>query len=77
MVPVKIYSGVKENLALILQRLDFPVQMFSRTALMSCHAADFGRCLIFGFGSSGSWFGFFEGVCLVVVAGVFSPKINI
>lgn len=61
---------------LILQRLDFPVQMFSRTALMPCHAADFVRCLILGFRSSGSWFGFGGGVvCLVVVVqGFFSRK---
>lgn len=43
---------------------------------MPCHAADFVRCLILGFRSSGSWFGFGGGVvCLVVVVqGFFSRK---
>lgn len=60
---------------LIFQRLDFPVQMFSRAALTSCHVADFVRYLIFGFGSSGSWFVFLRrfGWLIIVVQG-FSPQ---
>lgn len=64
-----IYSTAKNafscqrELRVNSSRTWLPVQMFSMTVLMSCHAADFVTHLIFGLGSSSSWFGFERG-CL-------------
>jgi len=46
-----MHFDAEENRVFILQRLNIFAQMFLGAALLSCHAANFVGCLIFGFGS--------------------------
>lgn len=46
MVPLKMHFEVEENHVFILQRLNFFIQMFLGTAVMSGHISNFVGCLV-------------------------------